>query len=112
MRYFYKKPDDWVSAGKVYRCDHPKYNQCTLYLDDGRGLAIIQERFSPDTKTRRWSSIDPWLAGDIFFHEDFPEFFDEHAEEADENGLYPTFPVRTVMWMLRMKPLKKEFWEE
>lgn len=112
MKYYYEKPKDWIGAGKIYRCNHPRYNQCTLFQTDGRGIAVIQERFNEKTKSKWWGSVDPWLAGDIYFHEEFADFFEEHATEPDENGLYPTFPVRSIMWMLRMKPLKKQYWEE
>lgn len=111
MKYYYEKPDEWLSAGKIYICDHPLYNRCTLFQNESKGVAIIQEYFDPNKKARWWSSIKPWIAGDIFFHEKFQEFFNDNAQEADANGLYPTFTVRTVMWALRMKPLKREYWE-
>ena len=52
------------------------------------------------------------LAGDIYFSPGFLEFFEENAAEPDEIGLYPTVTARKIMWKLRMKPLKKEYWEE
>lgn len=112
MKYFYEKPAEWIGAGKYYRCDHPLYNACTLYLDGELGLAVIQERYNEKTKVRWWSSVDPWLASDIYFHSGFYDFFISYAGKPDENGLYPTMKLRKVMWELRMKPLRKEFWEE
>lgn len=50
--------------------------------------------------------------GDIYFSDGFHAVFDEYAAEADSVGLYPTIPVRKIMWKLRMKPLRREFWEE
>lgn len=113
MKYYYEKPENWVGAGKVYMCDHPKYNQCTLFQSKGGavGLAVIQEKYDKKTKARWWSSIEPWLAGDIYLNKGFEMYFIDHARSSDENGLYPTYTVRQVMWALRMKPLKKEYWE-
>ena len=111
MKYYYEKPSEWVGAGKIYSCNHPLYNRCTLYLKGTKGLAVIQERYNEKTKVRWWSSVDPWLAGDIYFSESFDEFFEENAGEPDENGLYPTVTIRKIMWALRMKPLRKERWE-
>lgn len=112
MKYYYEKPKEWVSAGSVYQCNHPLFNRCTLFQNGTFGLCVVQEHFNEKTKARWWGSIDPWLACDIYFHEDFHEIFEEYAAEMDENGLYPVIQVRKLMWMLRMKPLRKEFWEK
>lgn len=112
MKYYYKKPADWVGAGTVYICNHPVYNRCTLYKKGTLGLAVVQERFNEKTKARWWSTIDPWLSGDIYLNENFDSVFDEHAREMDEKGLYPTFTVRELMWLLKMKPLRREEWEK
>lgn len=113
MKYYYEKPEKWVGAGKVYSCDHPLYNQCTLFQSgNGKvGLAIIRERYNKRTKARWWGPIEPWLAGDIYLNERFEMYFVDHAKERDSNGLYPTVTVRQIMWALRMKPLRKEEWE-
>lgn len=112
MKYYYEKPAEWVAAGETYICDHPLYNRCTLFRRGKRGLAIIQERYNEKTKARWWSSIDPWLAGEIYFHADFKKYFETYAAEVDKNGLYPTVTIRKIMWSLRMKPLRKENWEK
>lgn len=112
MKYYYEKPEDWVGAGQIYICNHPRYNQCTLFRSGPVGLAVIQEKFNKRTKARYWSSVEPWIAGDIFLNERFETYFTEHAGEPDEKGLYPTVTLRKLMWALRMKPLKKEEWEE
>ncbi len=112
MKYYYEKPPEWVAAGKTYSCDHPLYNRCTLFQNGSKGLTVIQERYNDKTKARWWGAVDPWLAGDIFLCEGFSDYFDQKAAEPDENGLYPTVQVRKIMWALRMKPLKKEFWED
>ena len=111
MKYYYEKPNEWTGAGIVYRCNHPMYNSCTLFKMEGKGLAVIQERWHEKTKARWWAAIDPWLAGDISCNSGFMDFFSRNADFPDENGIYPTFPVRKVMWELRMKPLRKEVWE-
>lgn len=111
MKYYYEKPEEWVVAGKLYSCDHPFYNRCTLFQNGSVGLAVIQEHYNEKTKARWWGSVDPWLSGDIYLNNNFKTVFDELAQGPDENGLYPTIIVRRLMWMLRMKPLKREFWE-
>ncbi len=111
MRYHYEKPQICVPMyGKVYICDHPVYSRCTLFRLGGKGLAVIQQRFSPDSKSTSWSSIDPWLANDIYLHPGFKRYFDKRAGICTD-GLYPTVTVRQIMWALKMKPLKKERWE-
>lgn len=112
MKYYYQKPKEWVGAGETYICNHPLYNYCTLFRNGKIGLAIVQERFNEKTKFRWWGTIDPWLAGDIYFNKNFRDVFLKNASECDENDIYPTLTVRKIMWMLRMKPLKKEVWEE
>lgn len=112
MKYYYEKPENWVAAGEIYACNHPMYSRCTLFRTGEVGLAIIQERFDKKKKIKWWGPIDPWLAGDIFMNPEFEMYFIDHVREADENGFYPTYTIRKVMWALRMKPLKKDFWEE
>lgn len=109
MKYFYEKPHNWVALyGAVYRCDHPLYDECTLYLEGAVGLAVIQQRHI--LKSTYWSSVDPWLANDIYLNVGFQTYFQKYAGDATD-GLYPTVTVRQIMWGLRMKPLKKECWE-
>lgn len=46
MRYHYKKPDIYLSMyGKLYICNHPVYDRCTLFTIGDKGLAVIQQRF-------------------------------------------------------------------
>ena len=75
--------------GEVYKCDHLVYNRCTLYKIRNKGLAIIQQRYNPDTKMTYWSEIDPWLTDDIYLSTGFKKYFDEHAGKCTD-GLYPT----------------------
>lgn len=96
--------------GNTYLCDHPVYSQCTLFTIDNKGLAIIQQRYDPDTKQTWWSEIDPWLKDDLYLHPKFKEFFDERSGEC-KNNLYPTVTIRQIMWKLKMKPIKRERWE-
>lgn len=111
MKYFYQKPNLYfASYGKVYQCDHPVYNRCTLFSIDILGLAVIQQRYDLNTKTTWWTEIDPWLNDEIYMHPRFQLYFDKYAGRA-ANGLYPTVTIRQIMWGLRMKPLKREPWE-
>lgn len=111
MRYHYEKPSIFLSMyGSIYECDHPVYSKCTLYLMDGKGLAIIQQRYDSETKTTWWGEIDPWLIDELYLREGFKQFFEERSGEC-ENGLYPTVTVRQIMWALKIKPIPKQRWE-
>lgn len=58
MRYHYQKPTIYSTIfGKTHFCDHPVYDRCTLYLIEGKGLAVIQQRFDPNTKTTYWGKL-------------------------------------------------------
>ena len=111
MRYHYEKPSIYSTIyGSTYACDHPVYNRCTLFTINDKGLAVIQQRYCPKTKTTRWGEIDPWLIDDLYLHTNFEKFFHERAGKC-ENGLYPTVTIRQFMWGLKMKPLLRERWE-
>lgn len=111
MRYHFKKPSVYLSAyGEVYICDHPVYDRCTLYKADDKGLAVIQQRFYPATKTTRWRELEPWLTDVLYLANGFQQLFAERAGVCTD-GLYPTMTVRQLMWALKMKPLPKERWE-
>lgn len=111
MRYHYEKPTIYTSQyGKLYKCDHPVYNRCTLYLIDNKGLAVIQQRCERLTKRTWWAEIDPWLVDELYLHPKFREFFNSRAS-IRKRGLYPTVSVRQLMWALKMKPIKRERWE-
>ena len=121
MKYHYEKPENYKKThGQTHYCDHSVYDQCTLYLQNGKGLAVIQQRYNPDTKNTWWGKIDDYLVDDIFEHPKFVEYFDKHAKEPQQiykvqigvtDKIYPTVTVRQVMWALRMKPLPKQPWE-
>ena len=96
--------------GELYCCDHPVYDRCTLFKIGKYGLAVIQQRYDPETKSTSWSEIDPWLTDDLYLHDNFKEFFDSRSGEATD-GLYPTVSVRQIMWGLKMKPIPRERWE-
>lgn len=111
MRYHYEKPEIYLSKyGLTYACDHPVYNKCTLYLINGKGLAVIQQRYDPISKNTWWGEIDPWITDELYLHPRFKEFFDERSGEGID-GLYPTVTIRQIMWALKMKPIKREQWE-
>lgn len=47
--------------GQIYICNHPVYSKCTLYKIGSKGLAVIQQRYDPISKTTWWGEIDSWL---------------------------------------------------
>ena len=111
MRYHYEKPAIYLSMyGRVYICNHPVYNRCTLFEIGEKGLAVIQQRFDPETKSTRWGEVDPWLTDALYLHLGFKEYFDARSGKAVD-GLYPTVTIRQIMWALKMKPIKRERWE-
>ncbi len=111
MRYHYEKPSVYLSMyGSTYTCNHPVYNSCTLFQIDGKGLAIIQQRFDKNKKRTWWGEIDPWLTDSLYLHPGFKDYFDKRSG-ACTDGLYPTVTVRQIMWALKIKPIQKERWE-
>ena len=111
MRYHYEKPKMYSSLyGITYECNHLVYSSCTLYLIGKKGLAIIQQRYDPETKHTYWSDIDPWLTDQLYLHSKFKAFFDDRSGECMD-GLYPTVTIRQIMWALKMKPIPRERWE-
>lgn len=111
MRYHYERPTIYLSRyGTTYTCNHPVYNLCTLYTIGDKGLAVIQQRYDPDTKHTWWGELDPWLTDSLYLDPGFKKFFNERAAECD-NNLYPTVTIRQIMWALKMKPIKRERWE-
>lgn len=111
MRYHFKPGPITTSVfAEIYTCDHPVYRKCTLYKDGEKGLAVIQQRYSEDSKKTWWSDIDPWLVDAIYMEKDFKIVFETYASKP-QSGIYPTMSVRQLMWRLRMKPLKRHPWE-
>ena len=112
MRYHYDKPKLTTKPlyGKLYYCNHPVYNACTLFQIGNKGLAVIQQRFDPGTKQSWWGEIDADLNDKLYLHPKFKAYFDKRAEEPKE-GLYPTVSIRQIMWAFKMKPIKRERWE-
>ena len=104
MRYHYQKPDIYLSMyGELYICNHPVYDRCTLFTIGDKGLAVIQQRFSADTKSTYWAEVDSWLTDSLYLHPKFKEYFDSRSGECTD-GLYPTVTIRQIMWALKMKP--------
>lgn len=111
MRYHYQKPTIFIPVyGRTYTCNHPVYSKCTLFEIEENGLAVIQQRYDPETKKTWWGELDPWLPNDLYLNEGFKEFFDKRSG-CIKDGLYPTVTVRQIMWALKMKPLSRERWE-
>lgn len=97
MRYHYEKPTTYLSAyGETYFCDHPVYSDCTLYLINDKGLAVIQQRFNSADKSTIWGRIDPWLTDIIYLHPKFKDVFDKRSGECT-SGLYPAMTIRQMM---------------
>jgi len=98
MRYHYEKPTIYLSMyGKRYICEHPVYNSCTLFVIGDKGLAVIQQRFDPETKSTWWSEVDSWLTDDLYLNPGFKEYFDNRAGKCTDDGLYPTVTVRFLI---------------
>lgn len=111
MRYHFKLGLITSSIyAEVYICDHLVYRKCTLYRDGDKGLAVVQQRYSAESKKTWWTDIDAWLVDTIYMEPKFKIVFDKYAAKP-QNGLYPTLSVRQLMWRLRMKPLKRQPWE-
>ena len=111
MRYHYEKPELYSNRyGREYVCDHPVYDKCTLFKIGDRGLAVIQQRYSPETKHTWWGPIDPWLCNELYLHPNFFPIFNRRSDICKE-GLYPTITIRQLMWAMKMKPMKRERWE-
>lgn len=111
MRYHYEKPAVYLSMyGSTYNCNHPIYDRCTLFKIRNKGLAVIQQRYNPETKSTWWEEIDPWLTDMLYLHPKFREYFDKRAGECID-GLYPTVTIRQIMWALKLKPISRQRWE-
>ena len=111
MRYHFTMPDHIPpNAAELYLCNHPVYSRCSLFKINEKGLAVIQQRYDPETKHTYWTEIDKELTGVLYYHQNFGKFFFSNAAEPTD-GLYPTVTLRKMMWAMRMKPLPKEPWE-
>ena len=89
MRYHFEKPAVSLSMyGRRYICNHPVYDSCTLFEIDEKGLAVIQQRFDPKTKSTSWTEVDAYLTDVLYLHPKFKEFFDSRARTCTD-GLYP-----------------------
>lgn len=115
MKYHYEEPDIVVPVyGTIIELpDHPYYKYGTLFLEDGKGIIVVQQHFSRhseelNSKYCYWGSVDPAIANDIYLSPYFKKFFMNFAKEKD----YNIYQLRKIMWSLRMKPLKREPWED
>lgn len=111
MKYHMEKPPYTTNHyGELYFCDHPLYDACTLFKIGSKGIAVIQQKHDGHNKTTYWGALEEWIPDTLYLNEGFKDFFDEYAAPPRQ-GLYPTIPVRKLMWHLKMKPLPKPYWE-
>lgn len=111
MRYHFELPEICTSMyGESYFCDHPVYSRCTLFKIGDKGLAVIQQRYDPDTKHTWWDEIDSRVRDCIYLNSRFKDYFDKRSGQP-VNGIYPTVTLRQIMWALKIKPLEKKRWE-
>ena len=110
MKYYYKPNIRQQIHGRTYKCNHPYYNYCTLYMNGDLGLAVVIKKFDPELKTFYFDRLPGYLANDIYEANGFADYFEEYAAVGN-NGLYPTTTARSIMWALRMRPLAREEWE-
>ena len=105
MRYHYQKPDIYLSMyGELYICNHPVYDRCTLFTIGDKGLAVIQQRFSADTKSTYWAEVDSWLTDSLYLHPKFKEYFDSRSGECT----YIVSRGDDMTLQERMRELRKE----
>ena len=57
--------------GERYVCNHPVYDSCTLFKMEKKGLAVIQQRYDPDTKSTFWTEVDAWLTDALYLNSRF-----------------------------------------
>ena len=110
MKYFTEKDSKRAVNRFLYHCDHALYSACTLYELGDKGLAVVQKRFNPRIKVFWYGPVEPWLAELIFANNGFNAYFAKNSG-VEKNGIFPTVTVRQIMWALKMKPLRKEWWE-
>lgn len=110
MKYYYQPQSQSIRVfGRpIVLEDHPIYRGGTLYFEQGKGIIVVQKYFSPEWKSCYWDYVDYGIANDLYLTPKFYEFFHQNATE--EN--YPIYELRKLMWELRMKPLRKETWED
>ena len=114
MRKMYDMPEEIPAYkhAKFYTCKHPLYSAGTLYsLPDGRGIVVVQRKFNDRLKVWYWSHVEPAIAEDIWQNSALDKYLRLYGE-LPEDGLYPTIPVRRLMWALGMPPIPKEYWEK
>ena len=64
-----------TDVGHQYDSTGARYQD---YLEE-RGLAVIQQRFDPETKATFWTEVDDWLTDPLYLHPGFRAYFDSRA---------------------------------
>ena len=112
MRYFAQPKELYVRLyGKDVNSSHTLIRSGTLFQQGALGLLVVQNRFDEESKSFYYGAIDGWLCNEIYLNERFADAFKKFAGPC-VNGNYPVIKLRKLMWALRMKPLKKEYFEE
>lgn len=113
MKTYYDIPltYDKPKHGRLYQSNHPLYRYCTLYERCGVGLSVVQMRFNEELKVFFWGPIDEYLVDAIYLNPRFDVYFISKCGKPKDR-IFPTVKLRSLMWALRMKPLKKEPWEQ
>ena len=106
-----KSKTNFSDKAILYRCNHPMFNDCSLFKMGEFGLAVVQQRYNNRLKVSWWGPVDGWLLNDIFSEGKFNEVLSSLVGVCDEDGLYPVIEVRRLMYKLGMKPLKKLYFE-
>lgn len=113
MKKYYApiNPISSEERGFTYYCDHPLFNEATLFLTpSGKGLLVIQQKFNKKLKYTWWGRIDDRINIDISNSDGLDEYLEENAKYS-KDALYPFVEVRKLMWALRLPSMKKMQWE-
>ena len=111
MRYHQEKDNIPTIAlyGVKTKLNHEYIKEATLYSQHGLGFYVVQKKFDPKTKSVYFGAIeDPDIQNKIYLSENFEAYF---FAKAYPNPAMHIVELRKLMWALRMKPLKKEPWE-
>ena len=104
MRYHYEKPTIYLSMyGKLYICEHPVYNSCTLFQINDKGLSSLRSITAPQRLQTAYplfrysiNSIPPLMFYGIWMKKGF---------KFEETGTYTSTTFRGLF--NRFRPTRK-----